>query len=89
MTIFPSLLVLPTEEWQRENVKPSVVIGDKGRLGNSNVCLRLQETTKMLITLFTKLKAYLSLLQNSFTNDSRITLFCACEIFRRGSPQGT
>jgi len=31
--IFPSLLVLPTEEWQQDNMQSSVVTGDKNRLG--------------------------------------------------------
>jgi len=57
---------LPT--WQRDNVQSSVVAGDKGRLGSSYVCLRLQRTIKTLMTLFTKLKAYLSF-KNGFTND--------------------
>ena len=50
-----SLLVLPTEEWQQDNVQLSVVTGDEGKVGNSYVCLRLQGRTKAL---FTKLKAY-------------------------------
>jgi len=28
------MLVLPTEEWQLDNVQSSVVTGDEGRLGN-------------------------------------------------------
>jgi len=48
-----SLLVLPTEEWRRDNV----VTGDDGRLGGLGVCTSSGEM-KMLITLFTKLKAY-------------------------------
>ena len=67
-------------------MQSSVVTGDKGRLGNSNVCLRLQGTTKMLITLFTKLKAYLSfkmVLQMIGRLLYAIHLFCVCalEIF--------
>jgi len=56
--IFPSVLVLPTEEWQQDNVQSSVLTGDEGRLGNLCICLHLQGTTKT-ITLFTKIKAYL------------------------------
>ena len=62
--IFPSLLVLPTEEceimcsrqwWQETKVDwLSVVTGDEGRLVNSCMCLRLQGTMKTLITLFAK-----------------------------------
>lgn len=43
---------------QRDNMQLSVVTRNKGRLGNSYVCLRFQWTTKMLITLFGNLKAY-------------------------------
>jgi len=44
MRIFPSLLVLPTEEWQQVNVhcQLSVVTQDKGRLGGSDMCLCVQ-----------------------------------------------
>jgi len=44
MRIFPSLLVLPTEEWQQVNVhcQLSVVTGDEGRLGGSDMCLCVQ-----------------------------------------------
>jgi len=61
---FSSLLVLPTEEWQQDNVQSSVVTGDEGRLGDSYMCLSPQGAMKMLITctctitLFAKPKAY-------------------------------
>jgi len=44
MRIFPSLLVLPTEEWQQVNMhcQLSVVTGDEGRLGGSDMCLCVQ-----------------------------------------------
>ena len=51
--MFPRLLLFSTEEWLQDNV----VTGDKGRLGSTDMCLCLQGETKMLITLFAKLKA--------------------------------
>ena len=68
---FPSLLVLPTEEWQRDNVhcQASVMTGDKGRLGGLDTCLCPQGKQKRWLLCSLSYK-----LQSSFTKDSQTTL---------------
>jgi len=68
MRIFPSLLVLPTEEWQQVNI----ISGDKGKI-------RWFQHVSMPMSSGGNENCWLceakSLLQTSFTKDSRTTLY--------------
>ena len=84
--IFPSLLVLPIEEWQQVNVhcQLSVVTGDEARLGGSDVCLCLQGEQKHWLLCSLSYKSFKPVLQR-FTDYPKL---CKCNSYsRRRSPR--
>ena len=60
--MFPSLLVLPAEEWQQ------VVTGDEGKTGHVTTCLHIEmKHQDRPITVLDKLTAFLLIMKDSWT----------------------